>query len=58
MSEYIDADFAVVCDEWRPTVTSGRSKSMSDIAYVALGAVIGLVVSIIVAVMVIEKRQK
>lgn len=24
MSEYIDADFAVVCDEWRPTVTSGE----------------------------------
>ena len=26
MSEYIDADFVVVCDEWRPTVTSGEEQ--------------------------------
>lgn len=26
MSEYIDADFAVVCDEWQPTVTSGEEQ--------------------------------
>lgn len=24
MSRYIDADFAVVCDEWQSTVTSGK----------------------------------
>ena len=26
MSEYIDADFAVVCDVWQPTVTSGEEQ--------------------------------
>lgn len=26
MSEYIDADFVAVCDEWQPTVTSGEEQ--------------------------------
>ena len=30
MSDYIDVDFATVCDEWQPTVTSGEAQKMSD----------------------------